>query len=124
MPDGTRVGHVHLHVNDLAAARAFYTQVIGFGDMRAFERIGMSDFSLNTSFVPHALAINTWNGRLATPRPVGSSGLIEWELVVSVSGMDAVKERLMQAGAILDFSDRGFRTQDPAGNVVHLIAEQ
>src|SRR3954469_23127612 len=32
---GTTVGHVHLHVNDIAAARRFYEDVVGFEPMTA-----------------------------------------------------------------------------------------
>src|SRR5690606_9095035 len=49
MPSGTRIGHVHVHVNDIEAARDFYINQLGLGDMRWFQSFRMSDFSLNTS---------------------------------------------------------------------------
>ncbi|MCO5226294.1 MAG: hypothetical protein M9953_13230 [Thermomicrobiales bacterium] len=122
---GTRIGHVHLHVGDLDATRKFYRDVIGFGDMRAFERFGMSDFSLITSYVPHALAINTWNGRSATPKPEDTAGLREWTLIVPQrSELDAVQQRLTEAGFASDHSDPGLITTDPSGNRLHITVEE
>lgn len=117
MPAGTRIGHVHLHVNDIALARQFYTDVIGFGDMRAFERIGMSDFSLATSFVPHALAVNVWNGREAEPRPDGSAGLRGWNLILpDTVSLEALQQRLSHAGYAVERDANRLRTKDPFGN--------
>lgn len=125
MPSGTRVGHVHLHVNDLDAARAYYRDVIGFGDMRAFERYGMSDFSLVTSYVPHALAINSWNGRSASPRPKGTSGLQGWDLLVpSVDDLGVIHDRILEAGHEIIRTGDQLETIDPAGNRMRILVEQ
>jgi len=56
---GLRVGHVHLHVNDLPAAVDFYTRELGldlmtmFGDQAAF---------LSWDGYHHHLGLNTWRG--------------------------------------------------------------
>lgn len=121
MPTGTRIGHVHLHVADLQATRSFITDVLGFGDMRSFERMGMSDFSLNTSFVPHALAINIWHGKDAQPRPAGSAGLRSWNLILpDTASLDALAERLTAAKVAFERKDSVVSTMDPAGNVVQV----
>jgi catechol 2,3-dioxygenase len=98
MPTGTRIGHVHLHVTVLERARHFYRDLIGFGDLRQMDNWGMSDLSLETSFVPHALAINIWNGPRATPKPEGSAGLRHWSVIVpSTAELDALEQRLRAA---------------------------
>lgn len=117
MPTGTRIGHVHLHVTDLAKARSFYRDVVGFGDLRAMDSWGMSDLSLETSFVPHALAVNVWNGPNATPRPEGTAGLRHWSLIVpSADDLDQIGERL--GNAALTFQREGDRlsVDDPFSN--------
>lgn len=117
MPAATRIGHVHLHVNDIVAARQFYIEQIGLGDMRWFESFRMSDFSLATSYVPHALAINTWNGTTAQPRPDGSAGLREWQVVLPDSAaLEALSQRLSAAVSIHTVEDSVLRVLDPAGN--------
>lgn len=116
MPSGTRIGHVHLHVNDMAAARDFYINIIGLGDLRTMERFGMSDFSLPTSYIPHALAVNTWNGSMAQPRPSRSAGLRSWSLIVpTVDDLNAIIVRLKNESFTMD--DHGtLSVDDPAGN--------
>lgn len=117
MPSGTRIGHVHVHVNDIEAARSFYIEQLGLGDMRWFNKFRMSDFSLNTSYVPHALAINTWNGTTAQPRPEGTAGLREWTLHVNdVSALHQLSERLSDAGTVHEADGNTVRVQDPAEN--------
>lgn len=117
LPTGTRIGHVHMHVNDIVAAREFYIEQLGLGDMRWFESFRMSDFSLNTSFVPHAIAINTWNGTSAQPRPEGTAGLREWQLIVpDMDAINALSTRLSEAGTVHEVDGNELRVQDPAGN--------
>jgi catechol 2,3-dioxygenase len=121
MPAGTRIGHVHLHVTSLEKARHFYRDLIGFGDLRQMDNWGMSDLSLETSFVPHALAINVWNGSRATPRPEGSAGLRQWMVFVpAASDLESIAERLSGAG--VPFTREGDRivVQDPFSNTLVL----
>ena len=124
MPTGTRIGHVHVHVNSMEAARDFYVTQLGFGDMRWFESFRMSDFSLLTSFVPHAFAINTWNGTAAKPRPEGTSGLREWQLIVdNFSDVQALSARLSAAGTMHEIEGENLLVKDPAGNQLRVIVE-
>lgn len=121
MPEGTRIGHVHLHVNSLTAARDFYRDVIGFGDLRSMDAWGMSDLSLETSFVPHALAVNVWNGSLATPKPEGTAGLRHWTIIVpSVQDLDAVAERLTAANTEFSREDTHILVEDPFSNTLRI----
>lgn len=116
---GSRIGHVHMHVNDIEAARDFYVNQLGLGDMRWFQSFRMSDFSLNTSYVPHAIAINTWNGTTAGPKPEGTAGLREWNLIVSdMSAIEALSERLSAVGTIHTVENMELRVKDPAGNAL------
>lgn len=117
MPSGTRIGHVHLHVNDLHKARAFYRDLIGMGDLRFTDGWGMADMSLETSFVPHALAFNVWNGPNATPKPEGTSGLRQWTLLVpSADAIDDVEKRLSSAGTDVKRDDNRIIVPDPFSN--------
>ena len=66
MPAGTRIGHVHLHVNDLEEAMRFYRDGIGFGGLFIMRRFGMGDLGLD--YTPHTIAFNIWAGPNATAR--------------------------------------------------------
>ena len=67
MPAGTRIGHIHLHVNDLDRAMAFYRDGIGFGGLFIMRRFGMGDLGLD--YTPHAIAFNIWAGPNARQQP-------------------------------------------------------
>lgn len=125
MPSGTRIGHVHVHVNDIEAARDFYINQLGMGDMRWFQSFRMSDFSLLTSFVPHSFAINTWNGTSAQPRPEGTAGLREWQLIVdSPAAIAELSERLSAAGTVHEIVDGDLLVNDPAGNPLRVKVQE
>lgn len=125
MTTGTRIGHVHVHVNDIEAARDFYIHQLGLGDMRWFQSFRMSDFSLNTSFVPHAIAINTWNGTSAGPRPEGTAGLREFQFIVEdVQEITDLSERLSAAGTIHEIVESNLLVKDPAGNPIRIMIQE
>lgn len=125
MPSGTRIGHVHVHVNDIEAARDFYINQLGLGDMRWFQSFRMSDFSLNTSFVPHAIAINTWNGTSAGPRPEGTAGLREFQFIVDdMKAISELSERLSAAGAVHEIEQSDLLVKDPAGNPIRVMTRE
>ncbi len=121
MPSGTRIGHVHLHVNSLTDARNFYRDVIGFGDLRSLDAWGMSDLSLETSFVPHALAVNIWNGSQATPNPEGTSGLRYWTVRAPEGDIAGITKRLDDAGHGWSETDGGIQVPDPFGNPLRIV---
>lgn len=78
LPGGTRIGHIHLYVGDLAAARAFYEEV-GFTPNMNADGIGFADLSLGGSF-PHRIAVNVWQGIGAPQAPEGTAGMKHFEL--------------------------------------------
>ena len=80
MPAGTRIGHVHVHVNDLHRAMDFYRDVIGFAGFLLITSFGMGDVGLD--YMPHTMAFNIWSGPNATLPPAGSAGLRWFTIVV------------------------------------------
>jgi catechol 2,3-dioxygenase len=111
-PDGTTVGHVHLHVADLEQARRFYRDMVGFDDHMFMPGIGMADLSAGGAF-PHRLALNVWQGVGAPQPPAGTAGLRHFELrVADAAAVDAIRARL--AGHVPGGGDLVVR--DPAGN--------
>jgi catechol 2,3-dioxygenase len=123
MPEGTRIGHVHLHVADLDAADAFYRNVIGFAPFMTMPSIQMADYGLSTTRAPHALALNTWQGRGALPAPGGASGLRYYTIEVPVTAdVDTVAERLRQATWTFEPIADGIRLHDPSRNELHIVA--
>jgi catechol 2,3-dioxygenase len=76
--EGLRVGHMHLHVGDLDAARDFYVDELGFEVMASMP----SALFLAVGGYHHHLGANTWRGEGVGPSPPGTVGLREWTIVL------------------------------------------
>ena len=117
--DATVIGHVHLHVDDIARAGAFYGGLVGFDPHMRMDRIGMADFSAGGAF-PHRLAVNVWQGRGAPPAPDDAAGLVLHELRVGDDALAAIAERMDAAGHAYERRDGALVTRDPAGNALSI----
>lgn len=120
MADGTRIGHVHVHVNDLDAAMEFYRDQLGFAGQLLSRRYGMGDVYLN--YAPHILAFNIWAGANAHLPPEGLAGLKWFEIVLpDEKALDAMRQRLTRNGSAISEIEGGFETTDPSGNRVQIL---
>lgn len=63
---------MHLHVADLASARRFYVDALGFDLML---RSGPSALFVSAGGYHHHIGLNTWAGEGAPAPPPGSVGL-------------------------------------------------
>jgi hypothetical protein len=77
IPAGTVMGHVHLHVGDIAGAAAFFSEALGF-DRTVWEYPGALFLAANGYH--HNLGTNTWAGRGATPPTPDEAQLLEWTI--------------------------------------------
>jgi catechol 2,3-dioxygenase len=95
VPLGTRMGHVHLHVGDLAAAERFYVEGLGFGvTTRAYR----GALFVAAGGYHHHVGLNIW-AALRPPAGPEDAGLEEWRLVVpAVEARDALADRLESLG--------------------------
>jgi catechol 2,3-dioxygenase len=120
MPSGTRMGHVHLNVGDLAAAEAFYSGALGFDVMvRGYP----GALFVSAGGYHHHLGLNTWAGEGAPPPPAGSLGLRQFAIELPGPDQLAVEEgRLREAGFEPVRDDDVVRVTDPSGNRVLLGA--
>ncbi|HEX2409987.1 MAG TPA: VOC family protein [Solirubrobacteraceae bacterium] len=79
MPDGTIMGHVHLHVADLGEAEAFYADRLGLDvTVRGYP----GALFLSHGGYHHHVGLNTWQGAGGPPPPPGSRGLIDYEVTL------------------------------------------
>jgi catechol 2,3-dioxygenase len=72
IPEGTRIGHVHLKVADLDRALNFYCHVLGFELM---QRYGTQAAFVSAGGYHHHIGLNTWESAGGSPPPPGSTGL-------------------------------------------------
>jgi catechol 2,3-dioxygenase len=120
LPPGTRIGHVHVHVNDLERAMRFYRDGLGYGGLFIIRQFGMGDVGLD--YVPHAIAFNIWAGEGASLPPKGAAGLRWFEIVVPDSDtLEQVRSRLAAIGAPATAVDGGLETADPSGNRIKVV---
>jgi catechol 2,3-dioxygenase len=114
LPTETMIGHIHLHVGDIAASQRFYRDDLGFIEANDFGS-GV-DFHANGRF-KHRLAINTWQGVGVSRPPAGTAGLRHFTVRFDTpERLHAVLERVNGAVAHPD----GHLVRDPAGNAIVL----
>jgi catechol 2,3-dioxygenase len=112
----TVLGHMHLHVGDLAAAAKFYTDVVGFDLMVNY---GGSALFFSAGGYHHHLGVNTWAGVGAPPPPPDSVGLRYYEIqLVNAQERSRLLDRLHAAGVIYEERDLDLFVRDPAQNGV------
>jgi len=111
-----KVGHVHLQVGDVATARAFYVDALGF---EVTVEIPGALF-VSAGGYHHHMAMNTWNSRGAGPR-AASLGLAEVAITVPTrADLDAVSERLRHRSLSVQDDGNQLRVDDPWGTPVTL----
>ncbi len=71
MPSKTTMGHVHLHVRDLAASTRFYRDILGLNMTAAIP--GAAFYAAGKYH--HHIAVNTWLGTDISPASPQSTGL-------------------------------------------------
>ena len=71
----TEIGHVHLHVSDLAKAEAFYAGLLG---LDVTQRSYPGALFLSAGGYHHHLGLNTWAGVGAPPPPGDATGLASY----------------------------------------------
>lgn len=108
-PPGTTVGHVHIEVSSLEAARAFYVGTLGL----AVQTEARSALFLAAGEYHHHLGLNTWGNR---SRPAGGRGLAWFELVVSdEETLATVRRRLEDADIPVGDRIDSLEITDPDG---------
>jgi catechol 2,3-dioxygenase len=118
MPAGSVLGHVHLHVGDLAEAEAFYHGALGL-DKVVWSYPGA--LFLSAGGYHHHLAVNTW---VSGPPPADDQArLLSWDIVVPSSrDAGAVRRSLEAAGHPMRETPGGWTTADPWGTPLRIVA--
>jgi len=120
LPDGTRVGHVHLRVADIPATVAFYRDVLGLGLMA---QLGPTAAFLSAGGYHHHIGANTWESRGAPPAGDGFATLRHATIVVpDRDELDRVAARVADSGQEPAPRDGGILVRDPSQNVLLLSA--
>lgn len=117
--DGTRMGHVHLKVGNIAESRHFYCQVLGFD---LIQQYGPSALFVSAGGYHHHIGLNTWESSGAPPVPGGTAGLRYLTIMLpDRAGLERVVERVQRAGVPTFDVETGVQVIDPAQNVIRLV---
>lgn len=119
LPAQTVLGHMHLHVADIAKAEAFYGDVLGF---ELTTRYGASASFFSAGGYHHHLAFNTWAGRGAPPPPPDAVGLRYFTInLPDQAELDRVAGRIKQAGIEVKEKEAALFVRDPSHNGMILV---
>ena len=114
MPQGTVMGHIHLHVAELEKTEEFYIKGLGLGVVNRFagQALFMSDEKYH-----HHVAINVWNG-VGAPKPAENSvGLESFTLIFAdEQKRQETINNLQEIAAPVIEEKNQWITQDPSGN--------
>ncbi|MEO8621080.1 MAG: VOC family protein [bacterium] len=118
MPDGTVMGHVHLHVADLDRAAAFYHAALGL-DKMVWSYPGA--LFLAAGGYHHHLGLNTWAGA-AAPRPTDADArLLEWRITLpSAIDVQGAAASLASSGFVVVADGDDCIATDPWGTSVRV----
>ncbi|SDS01937.1 VOC family protein [Microterricola viridarii] len=114
---GAVVGHVHLSVGDVASARDFYVDTLGF-DSTA--EMGGSALFVSAGGYHHHMAMNTWNSRGAGRRQL-ALGLGQVEILVpDADSLGALEERMTHHKVGVRNDGQTLSFDDPWANVIRV----
>src|SRR5262245_23975524 len=117
MPAGTVLGHMHLHVGDLADGEAFYHRGLGL-DKTVWSYPGA--LFLSAGGYHHHLGTNTWAAG-ASPAREHEARLLEWEVrLPSAQDVEAAVRSLEDQGYSVTREDYGVVAADPWGTKIRL----
>ncbi|MFN4001276.1 VOC family protein [Microcella sp.] len=111
------VGHVHLSVGDIATARRFYVDQLGFDLTNAYREQAIF---VSAGGYHHHMAMNVWRSSGAGRR-MPALGLGQVDLVLpSADELGATAERLQHHGVAVRDDGRTLELDDPWGTLLRL----
>ncbi len=118
-PEGTVIGHVHLHVADISESNHFYHDQLGFDIQGLSNSIGVSFVSAGGYH--HHIGLNIWLGQGAPASADDALGLRYFSILVpGAAELERLSDRLGQAKIPFKENEVGVLTRDPSNNGVLL----
>jgi len=119
LPAGTRVGHIHLQIGDIAKAREFYHTILGFDVTADLSEMGA--LFVSAGGYHHHIGLNTWHSRGANPTPASAAGLQTYVIAIPThEGLQEIKERLLAHKVSFEEQADLIRVNDPWNNPILL----
>ncbi|HWA15786.1 MAG TPA: VOC family protein [Gemmatimonadales bacterium] len=119
MPDGTTMGHIHLHVSNLEQGAAFYHSALGLDRLRL--QLPGALF-MSAGGYHHHLGTNIWAPD-ARPAEEGDARLLEWNITLpNQTAVNATYDSLAGAGYTTARDGDAVTAADPWGTALRLSA--
>lgn len=112
MPNGTTMGHVHLHIDDMDESRNFYTEVMGLGLKLNY---GPAAMFLASGNYHHHLGANVWKQGQLTHPAEGAPGMAYTQWTGTTTDLDFIQNQLEAKNMTFDRADDSLTFKDPAG---------
>ncbi len=120
LPAGTKLGHVHLRVSDIALAEQFYHGLLGF-DITT--RLPGALF-VSAGGYHHHLGMNTWESRGGKPPVEPSTGLREFSIALpDMIELGRLTGRIEAAGVAVERGVASATLLDPFQNRIRLVLQ-
>ncbi|WP_405111680.1 VOC family protein [Paenibacillus sp. FSL K6-1217] len=122
LPAGTVIGHVHFHVGDLAEAKKFYVDALGFAVTAHY---GDAALFISAGGYHHHMGLNTWAGQGAPAAPANAAGIDYFTLLLpDTRDVQEVAERVKRAGYLVE-EEGGITTlRDPWNIGIQLLVKR
>ena len=118
----TVMGHVHLHVANLAEAEAFYGELLGFDLVL---RYGQAASFFSVAGYHHHLAVNTWAGVGAAQPPAEAAGLMYFTMLLeSANELGRLADRLKEHEVEHQVEPGAIVVSDPSSNKIRIMREE
>lgn len=119
LPEGTVMGHVHFHVSDLAEARRFYCDILGFEVTAAY---GGAALFVAAGGYHHHVGLNTWAGRGIPNTAPNQAGIEHYTIQLpSSEEIETVISRLRDSGHEAEQRDDAWYVLDPSDIWIRLM---
>lgn len=118
LPEGTVMGHIHLHVANLKNTKKFYVDGLGFQVVTHYP----GALFTSTGNYHHHIGLNIWNGENAVSPPENSVGLNWFSLIFPNN--ESREERisnLTNMGVTVKQENGTYIVKDPSENEIHLL---
>jgi len=117
-PAGTKLGHMHLRVGNIAKARAFYHDVLGFDIVAEMP----SALFVSAGGYHHHIGMNVWESNGGRPTPENSAGLREFSISLpDQAELDRLTAQIEAAGISVERDGDSVLVLDPFQTRIKLV---
>jgi catechol 2,3-dioxygenase len=118
MPAGTKLGHMHLRVGNIPAAKQFYHDVLGFDLVAQMP----SALFMSAGGYHHHLGMNIWESRNGNAPAEHFAGLREFSISLPTQAeLDRLVEQIEAAGVTVTRGDQSVVLSDPWQTRIKLV---